>query len=270
MADLLGAADPASIKFGANMTTLTLHVSRSIGATLSPGDEIVVTNLDHQANVDPWLLMAKDRGLTVKTVDIRPDDLSLDLSSLDDALGPRTKLVAVGWASNAVGTITRVADIVFRAHKVGALAYIDAVHFAPHAAMDVHTIDADFVVCSAYKFFGPHAGVLYGKRDLLDSLPAYKVRPANDRFETGTPNFEGLAGVVAAVEYLEWVGRTQGVAEEVTGRRLTLHTAMTAIRTYEMELYGRLVDGLEVDTRRPHPRDHRTRAVRPAHADGGR
>ena len=245
MADLLGAADPASIKFGANMTTLTLHVSRSIGATLSPGDEIVVTNLDHQANVDPWLLMAKDRGLTVKTVDIRPDDLSLDLSSLDDALGPRTKLVAVGWASNAVGTITRVADIVFRAHKVGALAYIDAVHFAPHAAMDVHTIDADFVVCSAYKFFGPHAGVLYGKRDLLDSLPAYKVRPANDRFETGTPNFEGLAGVVAAVEYLEWVGRTQGVAEEGTGRRLTLHTAMTAIRTYEMELYGRLVDGLE-------------------------
>jgi len=245
MADLLGAADPESIKFGANMTSLTLHVSRSIGATLSPGDEIVVTNLDHQANVDPWLLMAKDRGLTVKTVDIRPDDLSLDLSSLDDALGPRTKLVAVGWASNAVGTITRVADIVFRAHKVGALAYIDAVHFAPHAAMDVHTIDADFVVCSAYKFFGPHAGVLYGKRDLLDSLPAYKVRPANDRFETGTPNFEGLAGVVAAVEYLEWVGRTQGVAEEGTGRRLTLHTAMTAIRTYEMELYGRLVDGLE-------------------------
>ena len=158
MADLLGAADPESIKFGANMTTLTLHLSRSIGATLSPGDEIVVTSLDHQANVDPWLLLAKDRGLTVRTVDIRPDDASLDLTSLDDALGPKTKLVAFGWASNAVGTITRAADIVFRAHKVGALAYVDAVHFAPHAAMDVHTLDADFVVCSAYKFFGPHAG----------------------------------------------------------------------------------------------------------------
>ena len=191
MADLLGAADPESIKFGANMTTLTLHLSRSIGATLSPGDEIVVTNLDHQANVDPWLLMAKDRGLTVKTVDIRPDDISLDLTSLDDALGPKTKLVAFGWASNAVGTITRIADIIFRAHKVGALAYVDAVHFAPHAAMDVHTIDADFVVCSAYKFFGPHAGVLYGKRDLLDSLPAYKVRPRTTGSKPGRRTSKG-------------------------------------------------------------------------------
>ena len=188
--------------------------------------------------------MARDRGLTVRTVDIRPDDASLDLSSLDDALGPKTKLVAFGWASNALGTITRVADIVFRAHRVGALTYIDAVHLAPHAAMDVHTIDADFVVCSAYKFFGPHAGVLYGKRDLLDRCPrtrSARARPVRDR----DPNFEGLAGVLAAVEYLEWVGRTQGVAEEGTGRRLALHAAMTAIRTYEMELYDRLVDGLD-------------------------
>jgi cysteine desulfurase family protein (TIGR01976 family) len=245
MADFLGAADPASIKFGANMTTLTFHISRSIGATLSPGDEIVVTSLDHSANVDPWRALAADRGLTVRTVDIRPDDVSLDLESLDDALGPRTKLVAFGWASNAVGTITRAADIVFRAHRVGALAYVDAVHFAPHAAMDVHTLDADFVVCSPYKFFGPHAGVLYGKPDLLASLPAYKVRPAHDRYETGTPNLEGMAGVLAAVEYLAWVGRTQGVAEDATTRRLTLHAAMTAIRSYEMELYGRLADGLE-------------------------
>jgi cysteine desulfurase family protein (TIGR01976 family) len=245
MADFLGAADPESIKFGANMTTLTFHVSRSIGATLSPGDEIVVTTLDHSANVDPWRALAADRGLTVRVVDIRPDDVSLDLASLDDVLGPRTKVVAFGWASNAVGTITRAADVVFRAHQVGALAYVDAVPFAPHDAMDVHTLDADFVVCSPYKFFGPHAGVLYGKPDLLASLPAFKVRPAHDRFETGTPNLEGMAGVLAAVEYLAWVGRTQGVAEDVTTRRLTLHAAMTAIRSYEMELYGRLADGLE-------------------------
>ena len=245
MADLLGAADPDEITFGANMTSLTFHISRSIGATLSPGDEIVVTTLDHQANVDPWLAMANDRGLTVRTVDIRPDDVTLDLDSLDEALGPRTKLVAVGWASNAVGTINPVADIVFRAHAAGAMAYVDAVHFAPHGAMDVHTIDADFLVCSPYKFFGPHAGVLYGKRDVLEALPPYKVRPAHHHFETGTPNLEGMAGVLAAVEYLEWVGRTQGVAEEGTNRRLTLHAAMSAIRAYEMELYGRLVDGIE-------------------------
>ena len=171
MADFLGAAGPESIKFGANMTTLTFHVSRSIGATLSPGDEIVVTTLDHSANVDPWRALAEDRGLTVRTVDIRPDDISLDLASLDEALGPRTKVVAFGWASNAVGTITRAADIVFRAHRFGALVYVDAVHFAPHAAMDVHTLDADFVVCSPYKFFGPHAGVLYGRPELLGPDP---------------------------------------------------------------------------------------------------
>lgn len=245
MADFLGAPGPEAIKFGANMTSLTFHVSRSIGATLSPGDEIVVTTLDHAANVDPWRAIAADRGLTVKVVDIRPDDVSIDFDSLDEALGPRTRLVAFGWASNAVGTITRAADIVFRAHAVGALTYVDAVHFAPHSAMDVHTLNADFVVCSPYKFFGPHAGVLYGKPELLESLPAYKVRPAHDRFETGTPNLEGIAGVLAAVEYLAWVGRTQGVAAENTTRRLTLHAAMTAIRAYEMELYDRLADGLD-------------------------
>jgi selenocysteine lyase/cysteine desulfurase len=178
-------------------------------------------------------------------VDIRPDDVTLDLDSLDAALGARTKLVAFGWASNAVGTINPVADIVFRAHAAGAIVYVDAVHFAPHGAMDVHTIDADFLVCSPYKFFGPHAGVLYGKREMLEALPAYKVRPAHHRFETGTPNLEGMAGVLAAVEYLAWVGRTQGVAEEATTQRLTLHAAMSAIRSYEMELYGRLVDGIE-------------------------
>jgi cysteine desulfurase family protein (TIGR01976 family) len=245
IADLIGATDPEEIKFGANMTTLTFHVSRSIGATLSPGDEVVVTSLDHQANVDPWLAMAADRGLTVRVVDIRTDEVTLDLSSLDDVLGPRTKLVAFGWASNAVGTINPVAEIVLRAHAVGALAYVDAVHYAPHGAIDVRVVDADFVVCSAYKFFGPHVGVLYGKRDVLEALPVYKVRPAHDRFETGTPNFEGLAGARAAVDYLDWLGRSQGVAGEATDRRMALHAAMTAIRSYEMDLYERLADGID-------------------------
>jgi cysteine desulfurase family protein (TIGR01976 family) len=243
MAGMLGATDPEEIKFGANMTTLTYHVSRSIGATLEPGDEVVVTTLDHQANVDPWLAMAADRGLTVRSVDIRADDVTLDLDSFDEALGPRTRLVAFGWASNAVGTINPVAELVRRAHAAGARAYVDAVHFAPHGPIDVVAIDADFVACSAYKFFGPHVGVLYGKREVLDALPAYKVRPAHDRFETGTPNLEGLAGVRAAVEYLAWVGRTH--AGSGGDRATDVHAGMEAIRAYEMDLFARLLDGLE-------------------------
>jgi len=245
MADMLGAADPAEIKFGANMTTLTFHVSRSIGATLEPGDEVVVTSLDHQANIDPWLAMAADRGLTVRVVDIRDDDATLDLDSLDAVLGPRTRLVAFGWASNAVGTINPVAEVVRRARAVGAQTYVDAVHFAPHGPIDVRAIDTDFLVCSAYKFFGPHAGVLYGKRDVLEALPAYKVRPADDRFETGTANFEGLAGTLAAVDYLAWIGRTWGSAGETADRATAVRAAMHAIRTAEMALYARLADGLE-------------------------
>jgi len=245
MADMLGAAGPDEIKFGANMTTLTFHVSRSIGATLEPGDEVVVTALDHQANVDPWLAMAADRGLTVRVVDIRPDDVTLDLDSLDAVLGPRTGLVAFGWASNAVGTINPVAEIVQRAHAVGARTFVDAVHFAPHGPIDVGAIGTDFLACSAYKFFGPHAGVLYGTQDALDALPAYKVRPADDRFETGTANFEGLAGVLAAVDYLAWVGTSQGAAAPGADRATAVHAAMRAIRAYEMDLYRRLAVGLD-------------------------
>jgi cysteine desulfurase family protein (TIGR01976 family) len=245
MADMLGAADPDEIKFGANMTTLTFHVSRSIGATLEPGDEVVVTSLDHQANVDPWLAMAADRGLTVRVVDIRDDDATINLDSLDAVLGPRTRLVAFGWASNAVGTINPVAEIVRRAHAVGARTYVDAVHFAPHGPIDVRAIDTDFLVCSAYKFFGPHAGVLYGKRDVLEALPAYKVRPADDRFETGTANFEGLAGTLAAVDYLAWIGRTWGGEGETADRATAVRAAMNQIRTTETAIYARLADGLE-------------------------
>jgi len=245
MADMLGAADPSEIKFGANMTTLTLHVSRSIGATMRPGDEIVVTALDHEGNVGPWKAIAADRGLIVRTVDIHAADVTLDLASLDAVLSERTKLVAVGWASNAVGTINPVAEIVRRAHAAGAWTYLDAVHAAPHLPLDVRAVGADFLACSTYKFFGPHAGVLYGRREVFDALPAYKLRPAEDRFETGTGNFEGLAGVTAAVDYLADVGTTAGGAGSEASRRERVLAGMRAIRAYELELYRHLADGLE-------------------------
>jgi cysteine desulfurase family protein (TIGR01976 family) len=254
VADLLGAASPSEVKFGANMTTLTFHVSRSITATFAPGDEIVVTNLDHEANISPWKAAAADRGLVVRTVDIRDADCSLDLDSLDAALGPRTRLVAVGYASNAVGTINPVAEIVGRSHAAGALTYIDAVHYAPHGTIDVRALDADFLVCSAYKWFGPHQGVLYGRQALLESLPAYKVRPAEDHFETGTAAFELLAGTLAAVEYLRDVGRRFGdsatvgdpaVDGDAAGtRRAELVAAMGAIAAHERALSARMLSGL--------------------------
>jgi cysteine desulfurase family protein (TIGR01976 family) len=245
IADLLGADSADEIKFGANMTSLTFHISRSIGATMEPGDEIVVTILDHEGNVGPWKAIAADRGLVVRTVDIRTDDVTLDLASLDAALGPRTKLVAVGWASNAVGTINPVAEIVRRAHAVGAWTYVDAVHAAPHLALDVQAVGTDFLACSTYKFFGPHAGVLYGRAEVLAALPAYKLRPAPVRFETGTGNFEGLNGVTAAVDYIASVGDAYGGAALDGSRRERVVAGMRAIRRHEMDLFGRLMDGLD-------------------------
>jgi cysteine desulfurase family protein (TIGR01976 family) len=243
VADFLGAASPDEIKFGANMSTLTLHIGRSIGATLSPGDEIVVTTLDHEANVSTWEAMAADRGLTVRKVDIRLDDVTLDLEDLESKLSTRTKLVAVGYASNAVGTINPVREIVARAHEVGALTYVDAVAYAPHGPIDVGAIDSDFIVCSAYKWFGPHLGALYGKADVLDALPAFKVRPAHDRFETGTAAFESIAGTLAATDYLRDVGRRFGQPAH-GDRRSELVAGMTAIVDYEQGLARRLLDGL--------------------------
>ena len=250
LADLLNAADPSEIKLGANMTTLTMHVARSLTATMAPGDEIIVSGLDHEANVGPWQGAAADRGITVRTVDIRPDDVTLDIERFDTLLHGRPKLVAFGFASNAVGTINPVAELVRRAHEAGALTYVDAVHAAPHLPIDVQAIGTDFLACSTYKFFGPHVGVLYGRRDVLDSLPTYKLRPATDRFETGTGNFEGFAGARAAVEYIAEVGRRFGIEFQgrfpgMTGRRLEAHAGMAAIRAYEMPLFGRLLDGLE-------------------------
>ncbi len=251
VADFLGAGSPDEIKFGYNMSTLTLHIGRSIGATLTAGDEIVVTTLDHEANVSTWRAMAADRDVTVHTVDIDPDDVTLDLEDLESKLGPRTKLVAVGYASNAVGTVNPVREIVARAHEVGALTYVDAVAYAPHGPIDVLDLDTDFLVCSAYKWFGPHLGALYGKAEVLDRLPAYKVRPAHDRFETGTAAFELIAGTLAATDYLRDVGRSYG---DVTGapgaghgseRRRELVAGMVAIAAYERALVTRLIDGLE-------------------------
>jgi cysteine desulfurase family protein (TIGR01976 family) len=243
LADLLGVAADEVI-LGPNMTTLTFHLSRSIAASFKPGDEIVVTGLDHQANVDPWIAAARDHELVVRTWEPRLEDCTLRLDDLEPVLGPRTRLVAVGWASNAVGTINPVAEVAARAHRAGAWVYVDAVHAAPHLSLDARAVDADFVACSVYKFFGPHVGAVYGRREILEALPAYKVRPAEHRFETGTGNFEGYAGALAAVDYLAWVGERLGGAPSDAGRRAKLVAAMTAIRTYELDLYGRLAGGL--------------------------
>ena len=242
LADLLGV-DRDEVIVGPNMTTLTFHLSRSISATFAPGDEIVVTGLDHAANVDPWIAAARDRGLVIRWWEPHLDDCTLHLEDLQGLLSPRTKLVAAGWASNAVGTINPVAEIVRMAHAVGAWTYIDAVHAAPHLALDARAVDADFVACSVYKFFGPHLGAVYGRRSILAGLPAYKVRPAESRFETGTGNFEGQAGALAAIGYLADVGVMAGAAADAS-RREKLATAMAAIRDVEMTLYRRLHDGL--------------------------
>ena len=272
LADLLNAASPDEIKLGANMTTLTMHVARSITAGMQPGDELVVTGLDHEANVGPWLGVAADRGLTVRTVGIRRDDVTLDLEAFDTILHGRPKLVAFGWASNAVGSINPVGELVRRAHEAGALTYVDAVHAAPHLPIDVQAIGTDFLACSVYKFFGPHVGVLYGRAEALDALPSYKLRPAGDRFETGTLNHEGIAGSLAAVEYIAEVGERYGAAHGaafpgMTGRRLHAHTGMAAIRAYEMAAVRAPPRRSRVDPRCAHLGHHRPLALRRAHAD---
>ena len=243
MADFLNARRPEEIIFGQNMTSLTLHISRSLARTLQPGDEIVVTRLDHDANIAPWMLIAADRGCTLRWVDFDPEDCRWSIETLRSQITPRTKLVAVGYASNAVGTINPVREAVQIAHAAGALCFIDAVQYAPHGVIDVQALDCDFLVCSAYKFFGPHTGILYGKYDLLDRLTAYKVRPAGneppDKFETGTQSFESIAGVLGVLDYFQWLGD-----EAAKSRRQKLVAAMTAIREYEIGLSRALIEGL--------------------------
>lgn len=255
LADFYNAALPEEIAFGNNMTSLTFAISRSIGRTWRAGDEIVVTRLDHDANITPWVMAAEERGCTVRWVDFHPEDGTLDLESYQKALEGKPRLVAFGYASNALGTINPVAKMVKMAHEAGAWVYIDAVQYAPHGAIDVQALGCDFLVASSYKFFGPHVGALYGKYERLHELTAYKVRPApNDlpgKFETGTQNHEGIAGALGAIEYLEWVGETFGgeyqekYAGRYEGRRLRLKQAMAAIRAYEYELSRSLLDVLE-------------------------
>jgi len=255
MADFYNAARQEEIIFGNNMTSLTLHISRSISRTWNPGDTVVVTRLDHDANSTPWVLAAQDRGVHVRWVDFHVEDGTLDLQDFQQALESKPRLVAVGYASNALGTINPVAKLVKLAHAAGALVYIDAVQYAAHGPIDVQQIGCDFLVTSAYKFFGTHVGILYGRYDLLDELTAYKVRPApNDlpgKFETGTQNHEGIAGVLGAIEYLAWVGQTFGQDQDekyqgqFTGRKLHLKQAMSAIRAYEFEISRAVLDVLE-------------------------
>ena len=255
MADFYHAARPEEIIFGNNMTTLTLYISRSIARTWKAGDEIVVTRLDHDANITPWVLAAQDRGINVRWVDFHPEDGTLDLEDMQKALEAKPRLVAFGYASNALGTINPVKQFVEMAHAAGALVYIDAVQYGAHGPIDVQDIGCDYLVSSSYKYFGPHAGILYGRYELLDELFAYKVRPATNslpgKFETGTQNHEGIAGVLGAVEYLEWLGALFGqqyvakYADRFQGRRLRLKQAMTALRAYEFEISRLLLEVLE-------------------------
>jgi len=242
-------ADPDEIVFGPNATTLLFAFSRAVGRELGPGDEVLVTTLDHDANITPWVMAAEDAGATVRTVDIREEDATLDIDSFRANLSERTKVAAFTLASNAVGTVTPAPDLVraVRDASPHAIVAVDAVHVAQHRALDLHGLGADVLACSPYKFFGPHLGILAARRDLLERLRPYKVRPAEDvvpdRWETGTKSHEGLAGLVAAVGYIASVGAEFGEPAEGTLRGEVL-AGMEAIRTYERTLSARFLDGL--------------------------
>src|ERR1700687_4934622 len=244
MADFFGC-DPDEVAFGPNMTTLTFAISRSIGRELGPGDEILLTHLDHDANVSPWRAL-EERGVTIRFAEINEDDCTLNMADLAQKISSRTRVVAVGYASNAVGTINDVKEIVRLAHQKGALAYIDAVHYAPHGPIDVRALDCDFLVCSSYKFFGPHMGILYGKREHLQRLQPYKLRAnTNDipyRWEWGTLNHECIAGITACVDYLADLGRQ--VDPAASTRRAALLAAYGAIQQHEHALAEILISGL--------------------------
>ncbi|MEK6236939.1 MAG: cysteine desulfurase-like protein [Planctomycetales bacterium] len=245
-ADFLGTADPDLVVFGANMTTLTFSLSRSLSRDWSEGDEIIVSRLDHDANYTPWTSAARDAGATVKHIEVRKEDCTLDMDSLREQLSSRTRLVAVGCASNAAGTINPFQEIIALAHEVGAKVFLDAVHYAPHARLSADDWDCDFLACSAYKFFGPHVGLLWGKREWMTTLPAYQVRPAGndvpDRWLTGTQNHEGIAGTAAAIEYLADLGRS--LQPSAKDRGAALSAAFREITAHEQELCKQLLDGL--------------------------
>jgi cysteine desulfurase family protein (TIGR01976 family) len=246
MADLLGCS-PDEIVFGPNMTTLTFAVSRALGRELGPGDEILLTHLDHDANVSPWRAL-EERGVNIQFADIREADCTLDLDDLVGKITQRTRVVAVGYASNAVGTINNVKRIVDLAHRAGALVFVDAVHYAPHAPIDVGALDCDFLACSTYKFFGPHMGVLYGKREHLARLTPYKVRANTNavpqRWEWGTLNHECIAGITACVEYLAELGRQVSDKGAAVARREALRAAYQAIQKHERRLSELMMRGV--------------------------
>ncbi|HEX4131094.1 MAG TPA: cysteine desulfurase-like protein [Pirellulales bacterium] len=242
--DFVGADDPECCYFGANMTSLTFALSRAISRTWNAGDEIMVTRLDHDANITPWVSAARNAGVTVRYIGIRPD-CTLDLDDFHKQLSSRTRLVAVGAASNAVGTVNPIAEVAAAAHAVGAKVFCDAVHYAPHRLIDVAAWQVDSLACSAYKFFGPHVGLMWGRRELLESLTAYRLRPApNDlpgKWMTGTQNHEGIAGVLAAIDYLADLGRSS----PAQSRREALVTAYEKIIAYERPLAERLQSGID-------------------------
>jgi|SRR5579871_3329154 len=260
MADFLHCG-PDEVVFGPNMTSLTFAISRAIGRELKPGDEILVTRLDHDANVSPWLAIAEDRGTTVRWAEIHDEDCTLDMADLASKINKNTKLVAAGYASNAVGTINPVKEIVKLAHAAGALAYIDAVHYAPHGLIDVAALDCDFLACSTYKFFGPHMGVLYGKSEHLKRLRPYKVRPNTNAipncWEWGTLNHECIAGITACVDYIADLARNLNgtcgdsrlgcPAEQssASARRAAIQSAYAAIHEHERALIERMISGLK-------------------------
>jgi cysteine desulfurase family protein (TIGR01976 family) len=245
--DLLNAPKE-SVKFGANMSTLNFQLSRSLARELKAGDEVIVTQLDHDANYSPRRLLAEDHGLVLKTIRLNDADGTLVMEHYASLLGPRTKIVATGMSSNALGTINPSKRIVEAAHAVGALTVLDAVCSAPHYPIDVQALDTDFLLCSPYKFYGPHAGLLYGKLPLLERFGRYKVRPAHDLWETGTPAFEAMAGVTAAINHIAWIGAEFGDPADhapLSGRRGQLRAGLKAITRYETELVRLLLDGVD-------------------------
>jgi len=238
--------DPCEVVFGQNMTTLTFAMARAIGRELKAGDEIILTVLDHDANFSPWKAL-EEKGVVIRVADIVEEDCTLDLEDLKSKLSHRTRLVAVGYASNAVGTINPVGEITRLAHSAGAMIYIDAVHSAPHGLTDVKELDCDFLVCSPYKFFGPHMGTLYGKREHLERSQPYKVRPSHDeipdRWETGTLAHELIAGIGAAIDYIAGLGRHSDPGTKT--RREALAAAYRTTVAYERHLIAKLIEGLQ-------------------------
>ena len=254
MADFYNASSEREIVFGPNMTTLTFMMTRVIGPRLQPGDEIITTHMEHDGNQTPWKIMAAERGLVVKTLPFNRDTYEFDLDELDALITDRTRFAAINYSSNILGTINNVTEICRRLRAVGALTYIDAVQYAPHGPIDVQAIGCDFLVASAYKFYGPHQGILYGREALLEEWPAYKLRVADNalpgKWETGTQSLEGQAGVIGALEYLQWLGTTMGTEHmpaEGSSRQRTreLHAAMIAMADYEHSLSTRLIEGLQ-------------------------